>query len=347
MKQHTKNRIKLFVILLSIVAVTLAITTIGCNLQSGSGEDVVITIPAGAGVIQIADILDDANIVSNARNFRRYVANLDFNPLFQQGNHLVNSNMSNAELVEVLQRIPQNILPEGTTRVVIPEGFEVRNIANRLDYLGLIDIDTFFHEINYGEFDFDFVRAIPTPQNRIHRLEGYLFPATYDIPPDATEWDIINQMLQTFERVVLPVYNELNPTETLDQIIIMASIVEREAVNDGERPTIAGVFYNRIRIGMALQSCATVKYTFDLGTRPAILSTAQTRVDTPYNTYVHPGLPVGPIANPGLASIRASIEWENHDYIFFTANIDSTGHVFSRNLADHNAASRQREQANR
>jgi len=331
-------------ILLAIVAAMIFFVCSACN--RGSGEDITITIPAGAGTIQIANILDDANIVS-ARSFRRYVNQLDSMPLFQQGTHIVNSNMTNTELVEVLQRIPQNILPAGTERVTIPEGFELREIVERLYARGLIDRDMFMYEVNNGEFDFDFVRAIPQGHGRINRFEGYLFPATYDILPTDTEWDIINMMLQAFERNVIPIYNRLNLSRTLDEIIIMASIVEKEAVNDRERPTIAGVFYNRIRIGMALQSCATVKYTFDLGTRPAILSIVQTRIDTPYNTYVHTGLPIGPIANPGLASIHAAIEYQQHDYLYFTANIGSTGHIFSRTLAEHDAASREREQANR
>ncbi|MCL2837482.1 MAG: endolytic transglycosylase MltG [Oscillospiraceae bacterium] len=338
-----KKLLTLLIIIVVIIAVATIVFFVSC--RGGSGEDVVITIPAGAGLNQISEILSRENIVSSARSFRRYASNQN-NIMFQQGDHVLNGNMSYAEIIEVLQRIPQPIIPDGTERVTIPEGFELRNIVDRLYSRGLIDRDRFMREVENGVFDFDFVRAIPTA-NRIHRLEGYLFPATYDILPTHTEWDIINMMLQAFESNVIPVYNRINPTQTLDEIVIMASIVEREAVNNAERPTIAGVFYNRIRIGMLLQSCATVKYTFDLGTRPAVLSIAQTRMDSPYNTYMHAGLPVGPIASPGLLSLQAAMEWETHDYIYFTANIDGTGHVFSRTLAEHNAASREREQAHR
>ena len=347
-RKRINNNVRfiIFLLVLAVIAATTIFFT--CFNNGGDAEDVVIIIPAGSGVIQISEILNDANVVSSARNFRRYVLDLENidNIVFQQGNHIVNRNMSNSEIVEVLQRIPQPILPDGTVRVTIPEGFELREIVERLYALNLIDRDIFMDEVNNGEFDFDFVRAI-SYQGRVNRLEGYLFPATYDILPDDTEWDIINKMLQAFNNRVVPLYNELNPSQTLDEIIIMASIVEKEAVNDGERATVSGIIYNRTRAGWLLEFCSTVKYTFDLGTRPAILSNAQVRVDTPYNTYMHPGLPIGPIANPGLASIRAAMEPESHNYFFMSATIEGDGHIFSRTLAEHNAAARAREQANR
>jgi len=345
-KRRVSNNIK-FVVFLLVIAIIGAVVFFTCSgCERGPIEDVVITIPAGAGVIQIAELLDEANVVPSARNFRRYVNDLDQVPLFQMGNHTVNSSMSNAELVEVLQRIPQPALPDGTVRVTIPEGFELREIVERLYALNLIDRDVFMNEVNNGEFDFAFVRAIPA-QGRVNRLEGYLFPATYDILPTDTEWDIINRMLQAFNNRVIPIYNEINSAQTLDEIIIIASIVEKEAVNDGERPTVSGIIYNRTRDGWLLEFCSTVKYTFDLGTRPAILSNAQVRVDTPYNTYMHPGLPIGPIANPGLASIRAALEPQSHDYFFMSATIAGDGHIFSRTLAEHHAAARERERATR
>lgn len=306
---------------------------------------ITITIPQGAGVSQISNILRSERIISHPRIFRFYVGRQN-DVLFQQGDHTLNRNMSFTEIIEILGTIPQIRQPEDVVRVTIPEGFEVRHIMDRLYNAGLINRDRFMHEVNNGDFDFDFVRAINL-QGRINRLEGYLFPATYDILPTDTEFDIVNMMLQAFNDIVLPVYNEINPSQTLDEIIIMASIIEREAVNDAERPNISGVFNNRIRIGMMLQSCATVKYTFELGERPAILSYAQTRIASPYNTYRYAGLPIGPIAVPGLPSIRAAMQPATHDYIFFTANVDGTGHVFSRTLAEHNAASRERERATR
>jgi len=348
-KRRMNNNKKLLLIIVGIIIIAGLIY--GFRMlrdvfgSSRNAEEISIIVPQGWGLAQISEALANEGIISHPRVFRLYAGRQN-GVVFQQGNHFVNRNMSYSQLITALSTIPPFRLPEGTEQVTIPEGFELREIADRLYNRGLIDRERFIYEIENGDFDFDFVRAIPTA-SRIYRLEGYLFPATYDILPNYTEWDIINVMLQTFERIVLPVYNEINPTQSLDEIIIMASMVEREAVHDGERATIAGVFYNRIARGMLLQSCATVKYTFDLGTRPAVLTNAQTRIDTPYNTYMHPGLPIGPIGSPGLASIHAAMEWEHHDYLYFTANVDWNGHVFSRTLAEHNAASRERERANR
>ena len=122
---------------------------------------------------------------------------------------------------------------------------------------------------------------------------------------------------------------------TLDNVITMASIIERETNSDTERAKVAGVFYNRLKQNMKLQSCATVQYV--LGERKAVLSIADTQIDSPYNTYLYSGLPAGPIANPGIDCIKAALEPESTDYLYFVAGKDGK-HIFSKTYEEHLAA---------
>ena len=133
---------------------------------------------------------------------------------------------------------------------------------------------------------------------------------------------------------VLPVYEAAQTDRSLDQIITLSSIIEREAANDEERPLVASVFVNRLAQGMKLESCATVQYI--LKERKTILSNADTAIDSPYNTYRNPGLPVGPIASPGLSSIQAALNPAATDYLYFVAKADGSGNLFSKTFEEHN-----------
>jgi len=303
-----------------------------------------ITIPQGAAVNQIADILKQNGIIKQPFLFKLYSNRKGGGGYFFAGDYYLNKNMSYAAIIEILKKSPQNVLPGGAVRVTIPEGFEFKQIADRFaDMVGHIDRDRFTVAANNGVFEFDFIKDIKRQENR---LEGYLFPATYDILKDDDEYVIINKMLKAFSEAVVPVYEEIKPringkNQTLDEIVIMASVVEREAVGDNDRSLVSSVFYNRIARGMRLESCATVEYI--LHERKAVLSVADTQINSPYNTYRNTGLPAGPIASPGLAAIRAAMEPEKSDYLFFTLNKTGDDHVFTKTLAEHNAATRERE----
>ena len=155
----------------------------------------------------------------------------------------------------------------------------------------LIDTEAFRKEISSGKFDYRFLSSAPSGENR---LEGYLFPDTYEVFTNASEHDIINKMLSQFDKVFTDKYyaraEELGMS--INEVITLASIIEREAATEADRPIIAGVFYNRIAKEMPLQSCATVQYI--LGDQKAVLSIADTKIESPYNTYLNNGLPPGP-----------------------------------------------------
>jgi UPF0755 protein len=232
------------------------------------------------------------------------------------------------------ERIPQVMrhLVNGDVVVVtvtIPEGLTVHQIAERLEAAGLVCQTNFESAARRGGL----VRALGlTPLG----AEGYLFPATYRFSPRATVNEILSVMLGRFYRILTPQVEErmFAIGMTPRQVVTMASLVEKEAKVPGERPLIAGVFYNRLKLGMPLQSDPSAEYS--LGGETASAATA-VRTPSAFNTYAHGGLPPGPIANPGLDSIEAALYPAHSDFLYFVARDNGT-HVFSRTFAQHTRA---------
>jgi UPF0755 protein len=216
--------------------------------------------------------------------------------------------------------------------VTIPEGFTDSQIAGRLAREQVCDSAAFLAACSDRSLLADL--GIPGPS-----AEGYLFPDSYFLPLGSDPDDVITLMHRRFLEVVkslTPVPGSL----TREQVIL-ASLVEAEAEQDSERAIIASVFLNRLRRGMRLQSCATVEYV--LPDRKAVLSDADTRFDSPYNTYLHPGLPPGPICNPGKPSLAAALNPAHTNYLFFVMRGGGC-HYFSTNFAEHLAAQKRYRQ---
>lgn len=307
--------------------VVLAVDVFGIGL--GRGKDVMVAVPKGATLTQISAILKDEGVVKYPLLFRLIVKAASDEYVFQQGGHLIGKDLSYKHIAVELTQKPDVEVDE-KIQIVIPEGYEAWQIAETLEKAGLVDKKEFLNELDYGEFDFEFISQIERKENR---LEGYLFPATYEFYSWENERDIIIKMLKAFETYVIPVYNEAKTDYTLDQIITMASVVEREAANDSERGKIASVFYNRMERDMTLSSCATVQYI--IRERKPILSNSDIKIKSPYNTYINKGLPVGPIASPGVSSVKAALYPEKTDYLYFAARADGSENVFSRTDKEH------------
>ncbi len=213
--------------------------------------------------------------------------------------------------------------------VTIPEGLTVHQIAERLATTGLICQPDFENAAHDGPL---IVALGLQPLG----AEGYLFPATYKFSPRAKLNDVLSAMLMRFFQVLTPQAEErmfelgLTPRE----LVTMASIVEKEAKIPGERKLIASVFYNRLRLGMPLQSDPTAEYSFEGESESAA---AAVRVPSTFNTYSFAGLPPGPIANPGQRSIEAALYPAQSDYLYFVARDDGT-HVFSKSYQEHQKA---------
>jgi len=320
----------LAVLILCVVLVLLYASSVLSDYRgSYSGELKQVTILEGSSTADIAAALKEQGIIKNPFWFRVFSKLGGHDGSFQQGTYMLQEKAGYQELYETLKKAPVT----DAVKVTIPEGFELRQIADRLEEAGLINRERFYKAVENGDFDYDFLKNLPKRENR---LEGYLFPDTYLFQPGESEEAILNKMLSRFNEVYTQTYRdrakELGMTD--DELITLASIIEREAQGDSDRKLVAGVFHNRLQSTSypMLESCATVQYI--LKERKAVLSVADTKIDSPYNTYQNPGLPVGPIASPGKEAIEAALYPEKTDYLFFV--LDSQGvHRFAKTFAEH------------
>lgn len=332
-KEKKKKKKKRITCIVAIVVVIAAIVSLGAVLAyrdingvGGDDKNYMIEVPAGAGASKVASLLANRNIINYPALFKLYAGN---KYMFQQGRHSVNSAMTYQELLDTFGSYAEGGVGD-QVQVIVPEGYELRQIADLLTEKGLVDRDRFMDEVNSGEFNYDFVKAIPREENR---LEGYLYPATYNIYPGTSEHDIVMMMLSAFNENVLPVYNASGSTDPIDYVVTLASVIEREAANDDEKKLVSSVFNNRLYEGKKLESCATVQYI--LQERKAVLSEEDTKIDSPYNTYKYKGLPEGPISSPGMASIKAALYPAETEYMYFLADPSGSRNYFSETYEEH------------
>ncbi|MBA7542674.1 Endolytic murein transglycosylase [subsurface metagenome] len=204
-------------------------------------------------------------------------------------------------------------------KITIPEGYTYTQIAELLDKKEIVEKETFLKLAEDSE----------------KKWEGYLFPDTYEVPKKYGAEKMLEVMLSNFNQIAI----ENKFTEkaekigfSLNEIIILASIIEKEAKFSEEKSKVSSVFYNRLEIGMKLQSCATIQYILE--TPKEILDENDLKIDSPYNTYLHKGLPPGPICNPGFDSIMAALEPEEEDYLYFVLG-ENGKHIFSKTYQEH------------
>lgn len=298
-----------------------------------SEEFVQVEVPLGSSSSKIAQILEENGLIKNDKIFYLYVRYKGASG-FQAGEYYLSKKSTMDELIEQLKDGRVYLESE---RFTIAEGLSVEQIGAHLAEKGLVNQEQFLKLINEGDFsDIPFVADIPEVKDRKYRLEGFLFPETYEVVKGATEEEIIRTMLKQFDKEIEPEWKEEleKQNRSLYDVITLASIVEREVVVNEERSIIAGVFHNRIREGWKLQSCATVQFV--LGKQRDRLLFEDLEVKSPYNTYINPGLPPSPIASPGRASIEATLFPDKHDFFFFVTKKDGTGaHHFSRTFKEH------------
>ena len=316
------------VIILAIIisAGAVVIDSSSVNVEGGSAK---IVVSEGEGVSEATADMRDLGIVKHPMFFKLYAILGGYAGNIQPGSLTIEDGMSYGDILNLL------ITPNrSAVAVVIPEGYEVKQIAETLCEAGLADWNRFYDALNNDTYDYRFLQGLPARENK---LEGYLFPATYEIAEGMTEHEIIDLMLQAFNNQFKDEYYDraAQMNMTIDQVITLASIIERETDSEAERAKVAGVFYNRINTGMKLQSCATVQYL--LGERKPVLSIADTQIDSPYNTYIYSGFPIGPICNPGIACIEAALYPETTDAYYFVQGADGQ-HIFSTTYEEHLAA---------
>jgi len=256
---------------------------------------------------------------------------------YKAGTYTLCDDLSYDEIMVILSSNPESV------KITIPEGFTTEQIATRLEANGVCTAAEFLKAVETQ--DLKSYTFVTKHENRDHRLDGYLFPDTYEFDIDASPETIIYKLLNRFNEIWTPEYQAKADAIglTQDQVMILASLVEEEARAASERAKIAGVFINRLNSDSykKLQSCATIKYAYAkvLGQNLETVTKEHTNISDPYNTYKNEGLPPGPISNPGKASIEAVLNYARHDYYFFVVKSDgSNGHTFSKTYAEHVAA---------
>lgn len=327
--------ISLFLLVLMIVLVYFAATTVfhyakgavnQSSNHSGGGKDVEITIPQGASTKEIAKILHKSELIGSEFVFRMKSRFGDFDNTYKQGKYVMNTSMDMDELMEMMQT---GAVLDENDKITIPEGYTTKQIASYLEEKGIVTAKEFINEANNGEFQYSFLKDIPVRNNR---LEGYLFPDTYFISEGITAHEIIDKMLSRFDEVYNEEYQKAveQSSYSLDEIICIASIIEAEIRVAEERERASGVIYNRLKEKMPLQMCSTVLYALDK--RKDVLLYDDLKVNSPYNTYENAGLPIGPIANPGEAAIKAALYPEDNEYLYFVLKSEEEGtHEFTSN----------------
>ncbi len=306
--------------------------------NASSEETRSVKIPEGTSVTGIGQILEDEQIIRSADLFR-LKARIDRQTDLKAGTYDLSPSMTMDEILDVLEA---GIDLSNTVQVTIPEGDNLKQIAAIMAEAGICTEEEFLDETQNGSFDYDFISDQPRDE---HRLEGFLYPDTYMFYQDAGAHAVIDKLLQQFEEV----YNRTSASADKSvtskysqlELVTVASLVEREARLDEERPLVASVVYNRLDQGMKLQFCSTVQYA--LGKVKQRLYNSDLQIESPYNTYLYDGLPPGPIASPGEASLKAALNPETTDYLFFVAdasgdgshNFAATGDEFSAYREDY------------
>ena len=300
-------------IILIVLVVAFVFIQIG-PYDKNNKKDIVIDIPQGATTNTISDILYKNKLIKNKVMFKLSVKLSNKAQNFKAGKYLFNQTYSNKQIINDLSL--GKIYNDGI-KITIPEGSTSREIVSILVDKKLGNEDSYEALIsNPKEFynDFKFLE-----EDDITSLEGYLYPSTYYFDENSSEKEVLSTMLSQFNKVYT---NKLRDRQkelnmTTEQVLNLASIVEKEAILDKDRPIIASVFYNRLEIGMPLQSDATIQYIFK--ERKKIVTYKDLEIDSPYNSYKNKGLPPTPISNPGIESIKATLYPEKTDYLYFVA----------------------------
>ena len=309
-------------------------------VDSANDETITVEIPIGSSTSTIASILEENHVIKNATIFKYYVK-FQNESGFQAGTYELTQSMELSEIVDTIKT--GKLYEEAVLKLTIPEGLQLKQIASILAEKTNQDTDEVFAILNSKEFIVKMQLQFPDlltdeiwASDIKYPLEGYLFPATYEYFTETPSLEtIVIDMISQTDKIIDQYRALMEEKEmTPHTLLTMASLIEEEATQQTDRKTIASVFYNRLEIGMPLQTDPTVAYA--LGKHLDRTFYSHLEIDDPYNTYKYAGLTPGPIANAGESSIVAALEPEETDYLYFLAN--AKGEVFfSTTLEEHNA----------
>ncbi len=299
--------------------------------QGFANDKKTVSIESGDNALVVGQKLTQAGIISGKYYFAFYLWRAGKLHAIVAGVYEFPKGMQIPEAMRIVtggEVVPMRV------KVTFPEGWTAKDMSQRLS-ANKLPGDDFLAVVKNPTQDlknaYPFLKDLPTGAT----LEGYLFPDTYYFAKDVTGEEIVKKMLEDFSIKVVPVIkNDLeNQKKSLFEIVTMASVVEGEVKNDSDRKIVAGLFWNRLENQMPLQSDATLEYA--LGTNKIQHSIAETKTDSPYNTYQNKGLPPGPVSNPGLASIVATLQPQKTDFVYFLSDPKTGKTIFAKTFEQH------------
>ncbi|HEY0828525.1 MAG TPA: endolytic transglycosylase MltG [Bacilli bacterium] len=312
----------------------------GLTPVEASDTAVRVIIPRGIGSGDIAVLLEENGLIRNGFIFKYYLRFHRQGARFQAGEYEMIPGMKLEQIVGMLNK--GETVKEETIRFTIPEGYSLEQIVEVLGEAELADRQKLLDVLlGTSSLQGEAILNIPDNPKMKYKLEGYLFPETYEMKKGSSELEIINRMLVELDHKLsgLPQGWQEKMEEngvTFHEMLTIASLVEREVVVEEERPLIAGIIYNRLKEPMNLQIDATVQYV--LKEQKERLLFKDLEINSPYNTYLYEGLPPGPIASPSLSSIEAAIYPEDNEYLFYVTKKDgSQAHLFAKTFKQHQA----------
>ena len=340
----------LLVFIIARATVNYALSNYIEPVDRNDATPIEVTIPSSSSASSIARILygacgyDKDGLISSTAAFKVYVDFVGKANSLKAGTYVLSKNMSIKQIVEVLC---EGNAPKATVKFTIPEGYTVSGIAKVLMEKGLITSESDLVSVvkTVDAFtNFAFINEAATTQNSVSRtylLEGYLFPDTYEVYADASVETILIKMLNRFNEVFSDEYiaRAQQMGMTMDQVVTLASLIEREAQAPDDFSKVSAVFHNRLTQDMPLQSCASLSYV--LGVTKYTFTEAERESDSLYNTYKYNGLPVGPVCNPGKAAIEAALypneEYVSEGYLYFCNQnpAETSELIFAKTYEEH------------
>ena len=325
MKKRTKNTGRALIILLLIVVigiVSIFISTIRKPLKISQSE--VVNVEEGDSFYSIINRLSNEKKIKSPFIIKIYAKLTGLDLEVVPGSHTLDETMSLNDVAKILKDTNN----ANTITVTIPEGFNVEDIAARVEENGICTKDEFLSAVK----SYPLPAYVSDNADKRYNLEGFLFPDTYNFEIGVKPEYIIETMIKRFEEVWAEVTKGMDiKQEEIEKVINVASIIEKEARVDEDRPLIASVIYNRLKQGMPLQIDATVIYAH--GYYIENVRNRHLAIESKYNTYLHKGLPVGPICNPGEPSIKAALHPADTNYLFYLLASDDE-HYFTDNYDD-------------
>ena len=318
--------------LLSFVFVSAAVDLLGLTTNATLVD---VTIPEGANTREVADILKENGVISQKLIFRMYSRMSGGDGTYQPGQFTVSADMGYDNIIAILQTVAERetvtvTFPEGSTLLDIAELLEANNVCSKKDFFNSLKNDDF-------SADYDFVKAIPDNPNRLYKLEGYLFPDTYDFFVESAPYSAICRFLDNFDNKFTTSMRSAVKAKgmTIDQIVTLASVIQKEDDSNADISKVSRVFWNRLESPAnfpKLQSDITQMYVDQYGV-------SDQNIHDAYDTYVCDGLPVGAICNPGLKALDAAIYPSTSDEVagcyYFISDMESGETYYSRTKSEH------------